>query len=86
MKRAADISNSQLHSETEATTNDLSILRKPIKTSVTGWNEARKAYDDGTDEVGFHNSSSRFSIFYGYHLFSFIKGTQTFVKRVRHHL
>lgn len=51
MKRAADISNSQLHSETEATTNDLSILRKPIKTSVTGWNEARKAYDDGTDEV-----------------------------------
>lgn len=63
MKRAADISNSQLHSETEATTNDLSILRKPIKTSVTGWNEARKAYDDGTDEVNIQNSISRFSYF-----------------------
>lgn len=51
MKRNAEISTSQLHSDTESNTNDLSILRKPIKTSVTGLNEARKAYEDGTDEV-----------------------------------
>ena len=31
--------------------NDLSILRKPINTSVTGFLEVKKAYDDGTDEV-----------------------------------
>lgn len=30
---------------------DLSILRKPISTSITGFNEARKAYENGTDEV-----------------------------------
>lgn len=51
MKRAAEISTCTLHSDIEAETNDLSILRKPIKTSVIGLNEARKAYEDGTDEV-----------------------------------
>ncbi|XP_059615157.1 zinc finger protein 800 isoform X2 [Phlebotomus argentipes] len=30
---------------------DLSILRKPISTSITGFNEARKAYENGTEEV-----------------------------------
>ncbi|XP_055680649.1 uncharacterized protein LOC129788532 [Lutzomyia longipalpis] len=30
---------------------DLSILRKPISTSITGFNEARKAYENGTDEM-----------------------------------
>lgn len=54
MKRAAEISTSQLHSDTEARmTSDLSILRKPIKTSVNGLNEARKAFEDGTEEVCF---------------------------------
>lgn len=51
MKRAAEISTSSLHSDTETVSSDLSILRKPIKTSVNGLLEARKAYDDGTDEV-----------------------------------
>lgn len=55
MKRAAEISTCTLHSDTETVpTNqcsDLSILRKPIKTSMNGLNEARKAYEDGTDEV-----------------------------------
>lgn len=56
MKRAAEISTNQLHSDTEAMTSDLSILRKPIKTSVNGLNEARKAFEDGTDEVCFHTN------------------------------
>lgn len=52
MKRAAEIGTSQLHSDIETgTTNDLTILRKPIKTSVTGLNEARKAFENGTEEV-----------------------------------
>lgn len=57
MKRAAEISTSQLHSDSvnktdlETMTSDLSVLRKPIKTSVNGLNEARKAFEDGTEEV-----------------------------------
>ncbi|GAB0092813.1 hypothetical protein DMENIID0001_078490 [Sergentomyia squamirostris] len=30
---------------------DLSILRKPITTSINGFSEVRKAYDNGTDEI-----------------------------------
>lgn len=59
MKRTADVTTSQLHMDTEANVNDLSILRKPIKTSVHGLNEARQAFDDGTDEVCF-NKTNRF--------------------------
>lgn len=51
MKRAAEVPIGSIHSDTEAVSNDLSILRKPIKTSVNGLNEAKKAYEDGTDEV-----------------------------------
>lgn len=51
MKRAAEVPTSSRHSDTETVSNDLSILRKPIKTSVNGLNEAKKAYEDGTDEV-----------------------------------
>lgn len=51
MKRAGEMATSNLCTEAMATTSDLSILRKPIKTSVTGFNEARKAYEDGTEEV-----------------------------------
>lgn len=51
MKRAAEVPTSSIHSDTETASNDLSILRKPIKTSVNGVNEAKKAYEDGTDEV-----------------------------------
>lgn len=51
MKRAAEVPTSSIHSDTETASNDLSILRKPIKTSVNGLNEAKKAYEDGTDEV-----------------------------------
>lgn len=51
MKRAAEIPTSSIHLDTETVSNDLSILRKPIKTSVNGLNEAKKAYEDGTDEV-----------------------------------
>lgn len=53
MKRSAEIPTGTLHSDTEKLSSDLSILRKPIKTSVNGLNEARKAYEDGTEEVGF---------------------------------
>lgn len=31
---------------------DLSILQKPIQTSITGFKEVVKAYKDGTEEVG----------------------------------
>lgn len=51
MKRAAEVPTSSIHIDMETVPNDLSILRKPIKTSVNGLNEARKAYEDGTDEV-----------------------------------
>lgn len=51
MKRAAEIPTSSIHLDTETASNDLSVLRKPIKTSVNGLNEAKKAYEDGTDEV-----------------------------------
>ena len=53
MKRAAEFPTSSIHMDTVS--NDLSILRKPIKTSVNGFNEARKAYEDGTDEVSVMN-------------------------------
>lgn len=50
MKRAAEMNSSQLETNVDDTA-DLSILRKPIKTSLRGLNEARKAYENGTDEV-----------------------------------
>lgn len=64
MKRAAEVPTSSIHSDTETASNDLSILRKPIKTSVNGLNEAKKAYEDGTDEVselcyGMHNKTNK---------------------------
>lgn len=31
--------------------DDLSILRKPINTSLNGFLEAKRAYENGTDEV-----------------------------------
>lgn len=40
---ASSASNEHVH--------DLSILRKPIQTSVTGFHEAMKAYNNGTEEV-----------------------------------
>lgn len=53
MKRASDtpVSYLQHPDDDSSVSNDLSILRKPIQTSVTGFNEARKAYEDGTEEV-----------------------------------
>lgn len=33
---------------------DLSILQKPIQTSITGFKEVVKAYKDGTEEVSSH--------------------------------
>lgn len=36
---------------TSSSTVDFSLLRKPIITSVTGFSEAKKAYDSGTEEV-----------------------------------
>lgn len=55
MKRAAEVPNNSMQNDMETVPNDLSILRKPIKTSVNGFNEARKAYEDGTHEVScFH--------------------------------
>lgn len=58
MKRAGDMATSNLCTESMATGGDLSILRKPIKTSVTGFNEARKAYEDGTEEVSTRKSAT----------------------------
>lgn len=34
---------------------DLSVLRKPIITSVAGFEEVLKAYAEGTEEVNFFN-------------------------------
>lgn len=31
--------------------DDESVLRQPIRTSCTGFQEAKKAYENGTDEV-----------------------------------
>lgn len=41
------------NTNTSTSTNcfDFSLLRKPIVTSVTGFPEAKKAYDNGTEEV-----------------------------------
>jgi hypothetical protein len=50
--------DSQSNSHTNGTDSqnikncDLSILRKPIATSVTSFQEARKAFEHGTEEVG----------------------------------
>lgn len=52
------MATSNLCTESMATGGDLSILRKPIKTSVTGFNEARKAYEDGTEEVSTRKSAT----------------------------
>jgi hypothetical protein len=40
---------------------DLSVLRKPIITSVTGFDEMLRAYADGTSEVSLQNFSLKFS-------------------------
>lgn len=39
------------NTNTSSSTVDFSLLRKPIVTSVTGFSEAKKAYDSGTEEV-----------------------------------
>uniref|UniRef100_A0A336LV41 CSON000751 protein n=1 Tax=Culicoides sonorensis TaxID=179676 RepID=A0A336LV41_CULSO len=39
------------NTNTSSSTVDFSLLRKPIITSVTGFPEAKKAYDSGTDEI-----------------------------------
>ncbi|XP_063705080.1 zinc finger protein 800 [Culicoides brevitarsis] len=39
------------NTNTSSSTVDFSLLRKPIVTSVTGFSEAKKAYDSGTDEI-----------------------------------
>lgn len=31
---------------------DVSLLRQPMRTALTGFLEAKKAYENGTDEVG----------------------------------
>lgn len=31
--------------------NDLSLLQRPLKTAHTGFEEARRAYENGTSEV-----------------------------------
>lgn len=51
MKRVAEMSHNQLDTGADEATADLSILRRPIKTSMNGLNEARKAYENGTEEV-----------------------------------
>lgn len=35
----------------DGSVSDLSVLRKPMLTSVTGFNEAMLAFQNGTDEV-----------------------------------
>lgn len=42
----SDESNNSSHNQI-----DLSLLRKPIKTSVEGFEEALRAYESGTNEV-----------------------------------
>lgn len=32
---------------------DVSLLRQPMRTTLTGFAEAKKAYENGTDEVSF---------------------------------
>lgn len=54
MKRSLETPPNQSNAEMEpAVTVDLSVLRKPIKTSVSGLVEVQKAYENGTDEVSF---------------------------------
>lgn len=36
-----------------AMTEDVSLLRQPMRTALTGFLEAKKAYENGTDEVSF---------------------------------
>lgn len=44
-------SDSEQPSNTKQKKDDLSILRKPINTSLNGFLEAKRAYENGTDEV-----------------------------------
>lgn len=42
---------------------DLSLLRKPIRTSVEGFEEVFRAFRDGTDEVRFIEEIFKYPIF-----------------------
>lgn len=44
-------SDSEQPSNIKSKKDDLSILRKPINTSLNGFLEAKRAYENGTDEV-----------------------------------
>lgn len=48
---AIDDNYDEENTNTSSSTVDFSLLRKPIVTSVTGFSEAKKAYDSGTEEV-----------------------------------
>lgn len=46
--------NSRCNSDTqqmESDGNDLSLLQRPLQTAHTGFEEARRAYENGTSEV-----------------------------------
>lgn len=46
------ISDEEVSNQELTRTNlDLSLLRKPIVTSITGFEEVLKAYEEGTNEV-----------------------------------
>lgn len=46
------ISDEEVSNQELSRTNlDLSLLRKPIVTSITGFEEVLKAYEEGTNEV-----------------------------------
>lgn len=46
-----DEENTNTSSTSTSNCFDLSLLRKPILTSVTGFQEAKKAYDNGSEEI-----------------------------------
>lgn len=58
MKKTTQSPTAPLSTE-EVETDDLSVLRMPVKTMRTGFNEAHYAYENGTDEVSFTIISSQ---------------------------
>lgn len=80
-RSAASVSpaRSQLSDDTSNTLPDLSLLRKSIPTSVTGFAQARDVFDTGTSEVKLANlhakifNASKFATVLSYTYFILVK-------------
>ncbi|BFF91295.1 zinc finger protein 800 [Drosophila madeirensis] len=51
MKKRSSRCNSEAFKEQQMDSDDISLLQRPLRTAHTGFEEARRAYEDGTNEV-----------------------------------